>query len=839
MQTNPTFKLWLYHVLLVSIINQYSGCPCKSVQTSHGVVTNCSARGLPRVPENLDNETNILDLSQNNITVIPDKAFAEINDLLKLYLQENSIETLEPGAFSGLENLRILDVSQNNLQYTDNVFYGSLFAPLKNLSGLYLHGNNKWRNRAKYPDKAIGACQNLQFLKIDGVYAKQFGEGFANLTKLTNLTVSCLSHNTKVGRLYNNTFQNLVHLQYLAISNCSLTFIDGGSFSSLHKLLYLDVSNNPSAKPGGLNLIRNISHGLQNTTATFLNISRMVWPRSLSKYITIQTVEFLRNTTLKEIDASGNNIEMLDVKAMKYLPETLEVLDVSDNRFILSAYIYNISVLKNIKIIKADKLNYYHKNRRYPRSQDLTKIERPRAESFDRSSKADEYWGCPDIPLPPKLEDVSCGLSGLNFRIPCVSLPKNNSVTKIDLHQNLIHTWSGPLYLGKLKYLDLSSNYCDNVSDKFFTGMPELETLKLGRNFIGDNLKDDVDGKIFRPLNKLKFLDLHRNSINSLPKKCFRGLSSLESLDISDNGLEMLEVDISHMKNLAFLDLSDNYIITLPKDVRSNLSEFAMHRHVSVNLADNNLECTCGNLDFLEWFEASNIHFVYRANYTCLNSARDDIRMNNIKGLIYELQNKCASYSVLITICSVLLGLFLLLFVYGILYRYRWKLRYLYYMTWGRYSLIKETTDVHYTYDAFVSYASENEDFVKNNLLPNLEENFGLRLCIHDRDFTPGKEIAANIVNAIQNSRKIVFLLSPAFLQSYWCMFEFNMTRMEKIYLRGSEEIMFVIMLESLYTHTLPVEVLDLIQSHSYIEYPNDAQGNVVFWGKVKQAIKS
>ena len=45
------------------------------------------------------------------------------------------------------------------------------------------------------------------------------------------------------------------------------------------------------------------------------------------------------------------------------------------------------------------------------------------------------------------------------------------------------------------------------------------------------------------------------------------------------------------------------------------------------------------------------------------------------------------------------------------------------------------------TYDAFVSYVSRKADehFVYRVLLPKLEKEMGLRLCVHHRDFTPGE----------------------------------------------------------------------------------------------------
>ena len=44
-----------------------------------------------------------------------------------------------------------------------------------------------------------------------------------------------------------------------------------------------------------------------------------------------------------------------------------------------------------------------------------------------------------------------------------------------------------------------------------------------------------------------------------------------------------------------------------------------------------------------------------------------------------------------------------------------------------------------YAYDVFVAYEQGDGPFVRRVLLPTLEREWGLRVCIHERDFTPGR----------------------------------------------------------------------------------------------------
>ena len=176
-----------------------------------------------------------------------------------------------------------------------------------------------------------------------------------------------------------------------------------------------------------------------------------------------------------------------------------------------------------------------------------------------------------------------------------------------------------------------------------------------------------------------------------------------------------------------------------------------------------------------------------------------------------------------------------------VIYRHRWKIRYLYYVIKSRYrGTIKAPTnssEIYYEYDAFVSYADEDSKFIHNPLISNLEKETGFKLCIHERDFIPGNDIASNITSAVHNSRKTVVVMSQNYRQSYWCMFEYNMARMESIYARNKENIIFLIFLEQIQPSKLPLHILELVQSQSYIEYPDDPYGNTVFWDELRQAL--
>lgn len=76
-----------------------------------------------------------------------------------------------------------------------------------------------------------------------------------------------------------------------------------------------------------------------------------------------------------------------------------------------------------------------------------------------------------------------------------------------------------------------------------------------------------------------------------------------------------------------------------------------------------------------------------------------------------------------------------------------------------------------YTYDVFISYSTQDEDWVRGELLQCLESN-DLRVCIDFRDFRPGHSNIEEIKRAIRESRKILLVLTPQYLSSRWTGFE-------------------------------------------------------------------
>ncbi|KAM3932767.1 uncharacterized protein RB166_005806 [Leptodactylus fuscus] len=84
------------------------------------------------------------------------------------------------------------------------------------------------------------------------------------------------------------------------------------------------------------------------------------------------------------------------------------------------------------------------------------------------------------------------------------------------------------------------------------------------------------------------------------------------------------------------------------------------------------------------------------------------------------------------------------------------------------------------TYHVFMSFSAADSAWV-HRLIHKLEATFpNIKICAHDRDFTAGKTIIENMTECIQNSQKILIVLSPHFVRSRWCLFEANLSMFQE-----------------------------------------------------------
>ena len=807
---------------------------------------------------NIENVT-VLDVSDTNLTEIPASCFKGCSHLEELYMESNNVYQLNRETFNGLINLKTLSLDGNNLSFRQNISDPEIFKPLIRLEILSLRRNkdtvataNILHSYLENIDK--DSLPQLQTLKLDGLLDVTFGSNFQGFTKLRTIDLSGEYSNCNISILTNRTFENLSHLANLNLSFCHISEIEAGTFKPLSNLKYLNLSNNMAL---GFVTLRNVSYGLQFTQIDVLDYSKVYKTFGMGTELKRCDLWYLKNTSLTELRLNSNRVVMLEVNVMALFPSSLKVLWAENNRLSYGPYAFQLGCLGNLTRIElsmqeiAGNILLYneelHIQEKYRNHKDFCNIPK----NFSKKNcplldnKRLHLW---DFSSPLSLKTVNCRIMNMGYKLyheaVTVSIP--NIVESLDLSRNVFMHWSSTLIdLDKLQKLNLSGTFCSNISANFFDTAPNIEILDISDNKLGVRLATDNDGLIFKPLTQMRSLYLAINSIVSLPKNIFAYNTRIESLSLAMNNLQKIEFKYEHMTRLISINLSQNKLSTVPLGLFELMTRNALEesQNVSIDLSNNVLDMSsCANVEFLSWMLQHQQYFVNINNYTFRIYSDKTISFKDFANAFDTFEKSCHSYTALIMVTSLCIALFMFIVTSGIIYRYRWRLRYLYYMTKAKYSgyipISDQEPEKQYKYDAFISYAHDDVLFVKDQLVTKLEDEAGMSLCIHQRDFHLGKYIAENILQAIKNSRMTVVLLSPKFLKSKWCLYEFNMARMESIYSRERENILLVVMLEDVALQEVSPEMRMCLESESFLKFPHDESEARYFWEMLTRTLQ-
>nr|XP_006209847.1 toll-like receptor 6 [Vicugna pacos] len=122
------------------------------------------------------------------------------------------------------------------------------------------------------------------------------------------------------------------------------------------------------------------------------------------------------------------------------------------------------------------------------------------------------------------------------------------------------------------------------------------------------------------------------------------------------------------------------------------------------------------------------------------------------------------------------------------------------------------------------------------DLSSNLEKE-DIKICLHERNFVPGKSIVENIINCIEKSYKSIFVLSPNFVQSEWCHYELYFAH-HNLFHEGSNNLI-LILLEPIPQNSIPGKyhkLRALMAQRTYLEWPKEKSKHGLFWANIRAA---
>jgi Leucine-rich repeat (LRR) protein len=726
----------------------------------------------------------------------------------------------------------------NQLQLAENVYRPSVFQDLKALRLLNLKKNSVQFKNA-FPDDMWKHLSSLQTLKIDVTSAVHFGKGFLSLSSLTKLDVSGATGFCNLEVIRENFFENMPHLEVIDVSSCDLRSFEAGALSNQQNISVLDISYNQKLTFASF---ANITYDLQFSKIKVFKANKIHCSFGIGSMIKIEDIMHFRNTSLEEIYLDDNRLALVEKHVLQYLPKSLKTVSIVKNRMVIGPYLLDVTFLTGMETFD---MSFQYFTHPYSDAAEVFGCQNPirpygNVVQIMTPKQKTEFSGTDTnltITLPRNLTSFNLSRCSIRLDIFRIVVRPSNQVLRIDVSQNIIPSFVGPVVgFRKVKYVDLSQCFCSFITSYFFDFASSLEVLKLGSNRLGFSLKEDVNGAVFKALVNLQELDLSDNRIQDLPSKIFKNLQSIRKIKLNSNYLTEWNVNINHMMDLSEIDLSGNLLRKLSHHATRSFSKILKrNKSFKILLANNSFVCTCDSVPFIKWSTKHRRHISDFHHMQCKLDNGTTVGFQDIESVLQFLGIQCRDFKLVIVISTSVIIVFVIGMVAGLIYRYRWRLRYLFYMTRNKFRLYSPILQDTYMFDAFISYAEEDGDFAIHESISQLEDARGLKLCLSNRDFRPGTEIAANITEAISKSRRTIMVLSNHFLNSYWCMFEFNMARMESIYTRNGNDVMFLIMYRRVSAKTLPLSMLALVESRSYIEYPDDPRGNVVFWDKIAE----
>jgi Leucine-rich repeat (LRR) protein len=197
------------------------------------------------------------------------------------------------------------------------------------------------------------------------------------------------------------------------------------------------------------------------------------------------------------------------------------------------------------------------------------------------------------------------------------------------------------------RYLNLQGANIRQLPMDFFKYFPQLRVLLLSRLHIKD-VVERADESFFGFCPNLEVLDLSANYLSSLPNDLLSRLNSLTQLNLSGNSVQALDASLANNLDLTLLNLSSNSLRVLSNGTISDLTRIAElrlreGRRLTVDLSDNPLSCLCNSTESIEWLVTSNqstvVLFPRFETYKCLYPDDNPRRLQDLN--ITDLINRC------------------------------------------------------------------------------------------------------------------------------------------------------------------------------------------------------
>ncbi|NWY68517.1 TLR21 protein, partial [Erithacus rubecula] len=732
------------------------------------------------IPPGLTAKITVLNLAHNRIKHIQSQDLQQAVNLRVLLLQSNKISSIDEDSFQSLAKLELLDLSNNSLAHLSPLWFGHLFS----LQHLHLQGNS-YRDLGQ--SSPFSSLRNLSSLHLGNPWFSVIRQG---------------------------NFEGVEHLHKLWIDGSNLSQYEQGSLKSIKEINHMTIN----IRDGNVftEIVRDLLHSV-----SWLEVTEIKLPVEKKRLVQNSTRPFrIQKLTFKEAFVTDQTLsqaivslkEITSLKELEAINCVLEGQGIWNTEEIARS---GQSFVETIMIKKVMIQNFHL-------FVDLKGME----------SQINQ------------LKRLTIASSNV-FMVPCNLASHFSSLLYLDFHDNLLVNKRLDETICKgswpsLQTLNLSQNSLKSLEQtaKYISRLPKLNNLDISQNNFGE-IPDVCEW----PKN-LKYLNL---SSTQIPEVTTCIPQTLEVLDVSANNLKEFGLQLPLLKELY---LTRNQLKTLPGAApipnlvalsvrRNKLNSFSKEAFESfrrmelLDASENNFICSCEFLSFIH-HEAglAQVLVGWPDKYVCDSPLA--VRGAQV-GTVHLSVTECHRSLVVSLICVLVFLLILLLVAAGYKYHMVWYLR----MTWAWLQAKrkpKRAPPKDVCYDAFVSYSENDSDWVENTMVRELEQACPpFRLCLHKRDFVPGKWIVDNIIDSIEKSHKTLFVLSEHFVRSEWCKYELDFSHFRLF--DENNDAAILVLLEPIQSNAIPkrfCKLRKIMNTKTYLEWPAGEEQQQMFWENLK-----
>ncbi|OCT69484.1 toll-like receptor 2 [Xenopus laevis] len=785
----------LYCLLLLALVKgTWSQNPC---QVDHEQkYANCQGLNLNEVPEDLPITLEELDLSCNWLYQIKFDDFSSYTNLRALNLSFNNISTIENDSFALNTLLRNLTLFNNSLTEVPSV----LLEPLLLLESLDL-SNNLYNYSTL--GKVFKTLVNLQSLSIGGPFVSKVLKG--DFVPIKNISLQTFSLKTK----------------------CSLVLYQSGAFSVLNtNILTLDIALDTNAK--ALLLILKDLAGKSLDRISFWNLFEYTYYAGPTNLFS-----GLPDINIRELVFYGGKV---NEKLLQLILESIQTSSIQN--LLLLSIDFDYTLDRSKVDVKMDNL--------FLKNLVIKDVKNPDILTFDRTFT---WFG--------RVRNLYIINVNFNF-VQCDAWSQMENVERLDISNNLLlgSYLYNPLCkyseLPKLRTFTAKNNNLQSLKpiSLLTASWPKLATLDLSSNYLGSQYEDCrwtpnittlilkyniLSVGVFTCLpTTVQYLDLSYSHLEWLNMDYFNNATNLKKLILSYNKLTLISSDWRN-PHLQVLSLDGNIFSVIDKGSFNNLPQLR-----TLTAGDNPYHCTCdlyaffsdilsnSKVSLADWPQAYYCYHPQQLRGTRVNSYTPGSVECDVRLLVAITVSTTA---VVVIFCMILCWRF----------DAPWYFRMTCHIVKSKYRSRKANDGKEYLYHAFVSYCHSDADWVRGELLYRLEScSPPYRVCIHERDFLPGRWIIDNIIDNIENSRKTIFVLSHNFVNSEWCNYELYFAHQRAI--SHSFEDVILVVKENVTLKDLPkrfYKLRKMLRKKTYLEWPSELSKQHFFWIQLKNILGS